>query len=141
METITIDEAMELFKLPREIGEYEGKPVTIGAGRFGPYVLHNRQYTSIPKGTDPMSITLDEAIGLIQEKRQQDSKKHIKFFLEDPKLEILNGRYGPYLAYDGKNFRLPRELHDKVNELTFAECMKIIQPAEKAADENTAETT
>ena len=140
METITIDEAMELFKLPREIGEYEGKPVTIGAGRFGPYVLHNRQYTSIPKGTDPMSITLDEAIGLIQEKRQQDSKKHIKFFLEDPKLEILNGRYGPYLAYDGKNFRLPRELHDKVNELTFAECMKIIQPAEKAADENTAET-
>ena len=140
METITIDEAMELFKLPREIGEYEGKPVTIGAGRFGPYVLHNRQYTSIPKGTDPMSITLDEAIALIQEKRQQDSKKHIKFFLEDPKLEILNGRYGPYLAYDGKNFRLPRELHDKVNELTFAECMKIIQPAEKAADENTAET-
>ena len=140
METITIEEAMELFKLPREIGEYEGKPVTIGAGRFGPYVLHNRQYTSIPKGTDPMSITLDEAIGLIQEKRQQDSKKHIKFFLEDPKLEILNGRYGPYLAYDGKNFRLPRELHDKVNELTFAECMKIIQPAEKAADENTAET-
>ena len=140
METITIDEAMELFKLPREIGEYEGKPVTIGAGRFGPYVLHNRQYTSIPKGTDPMSITLDEAIALIQEKRQQDSKKHIKFFLEDPKLEILNGRYGPYLAYDGKNYRLPRELHDKVNELTFAECMKIIQPTEKAAEENTAES-
>ena len=127
METITIDEAMELFKLPREIGEYEGKPVTIGAGRFGPYILHDRQYTSIPKGTDPMGITLDDAILLIQEKRQQDSKKHMKFFLEDPKLEILNGRYGPYLTYDGKNYRLPKSLHEKVTELTYDECMKIIQ--------------
>ena len=127
METITIDEAMELFKLPREIGEYEGKPVTIGAGRFGPYGLHDRQYTSIPKGTDPMGITLDDAILLIQEKRQQDSKKHMKFFLEDPKLEILNGRYGPYLTYDGKNYRLPKSLHEKVTELTYDECMKIIQ--------------
>ena len=127
METITIAEAMELFKLPREIGEYEGKPVTIGAGRFGPYVLHDRQYTSIPKGTDPMGITLDDAILLIQEKRQQDSKKHMKFFLEDPKLEILNGRYGPYLTYDGKNYRLPKSLHEKVTELTYDECMKIIQ--------------
>ena len=127
METITIDEAMELFKLPREIGEYEGKPVTIGAGRFGPYVLHDRQYSSIPKGTDPMGITLDDAILLIQEKRQQDSKKHMKFFLEDPKLEILNGRYGPYLTYDGKNYRLPKSLHEKVTELTYDECMKIIQ--------------
>jgi len=127
METITIDEAMELFKLPREIGEYEGKPVTIGAGRFGPYILHDRQYTSIPKGSDPMAITLDDAILLIQEKRQQDSKKHMKFFLEDPKLEILNGRYGPYLTYDGKNYRLPKNLHEKVTELTYDECMKIIQ--------------
>ena len=140
METITIEEAMELFKLPREIGEYEGKPVTIGAGRFGPYVLHNRQYTSIPKGTDPMSITLDEAIALIQEKRQQDIKKHIKFFLEDPKLEVLNGRYGPYLCYDGKNYRLPKEMHERANNLTFAECKKVIQQQEKGSDEKTAET-
>ena len=140
METITIEEAMELFKLPREIGEYEGKPVTIGAGRFGPYVLHNRQYTSIPKGTDPMSITLDEAIALIQEKRQQDIKKHIKFFLEDPKLEVLNGRYGPYLCYDGKNYRLPKEMHERANNLTFAVCKKIIQQQEKGSDEKTAET-
>ena len=129
MESITLDEAMELFKLPREIGEYENRPVTIGAGRFGPYILHNRQYTSIPKGTDPMSITLDDAIQLIQEKRQQESKKHMKFFLEDPKLEILNGRYGPYLTYDGKNYRLPKNLHEKATELTYDECMKIIQSA------------
>ena len=127
MEAITLDEALELFKLPREVGEYENKPVTIGAGRFGPYVLHDRQYTSLPKGTDPMTITLDEAIALIQEKRQQDSKKHMKFFLEDSKLEILNGRYGPYLVYDGKNYRLPKNLHEKAAELTYDQCMKIIQ--------------
>ena len=127
METITLEEALELFKLPREVGEYENKPVTIGAGRFGPYVLHDRQYTSLPKGTDPMTITLDEAIALIQEKRQQDSKKHMKFFLEDSKLEILNGRYGPYLVYDGKNYRLPKNLHEKATELTYDQCMKIIQ--------------
>ena len=134
MESITLTDALELFKLPREVGEYEGKPVTIGAGRFGPYVLHDRKYTSLPKNADPMAITLDEAIALIQEKRQQDSQKHLKFFLEDPKLEILNGRYGPYLVYDGKNYRLPKNLHEKAKELTFDECMKIIQavPVKKA---------
>ena len=133
IETITLEEALELFKLPREIGDYEGKPVTIGAGRFGPYILHDRKYTSLPKDADPMAITLDEAIALIQEKRQQDNQKHIKFFLEDPKLEILNGRYGPYLVYDGKNYRLPKNLHEKVAELTFDECMNIIHavPAKK----------
>ena len=126
IETITLEEALELFKLPREIGDYEGKPVTIGAGRFGPYVLHDRKYTSLPKDANPLTITLDEAIALIQEKRQQESQKHMKFFLEDPKLEILNGRYGPYLAYDGKNYRLPKNLHEKAKELTYDECMKII---------------
>lgn len=127
METITLEEALELFKLPREMGEYEGKPVTIGAGRFGPYILHDRKYTSLPKGIDPMSVTLDEAINLIEEKRQQDNQKHLKFFLEDPKLEVLDGRYGPYLAYDGKNYRLPKAMHEKAKELTYDECMKIIQ--------------
>lgn len=109
------------------MGEYEGKPVTIGAGRFGPYILHDRKYTSLPKGIDPMSVTLDEAINLIEEKRQQDNQKHLKFFLEDPKLEVLDGRYGPYLAYDGKNYRLPKAMHEKAKELTYDECMKIIQ--------------
>ena len=102
METITLQEAMELFKLPRELGEYENKPVTIGAGRFGPYILHDRKYTSLPKDADPLALTLDEAIALIEEKRQQDNEKHLKSFREDPKLEVLNGRYGPYLTYDGK---------------------------------------
>ena len=133
LETITLDEALELFGLPRELGNYENKPVTIGAGKFGPYVLHDRKYTSLPKDANPMTITLDEAIALIQEKRNQDRQKHLKFFLEDPKLEILNGRYGPYLVYDGKNYRLPKSMHEKATELTYDECMKVIQstPAKK----------
>ena len=134
METITLNEALELFKLPRELGDYEHKPVTIGAGRFGPYILHNRQYASLPKDTDPMTITLDEAIALIEEKRKQDSQKHLKIFLEDPKLEVLNGRYGPYLAYDGKNYRLPKNMHERAAQLTYEECMKVINavPAKKS---------
>ena len=126
LETITLNEALELFKLPRELGDYEHKPVTIGAGRFGPYILHNRKYTSLPKGVDPMTITLEEAIALIDEKRVQENQKHLKIFLEDPKLEVLNGRYGPYLSYDGKNYRLPKAMHEKAAQLTYDECMKII---------------
>ena len=126
IETITLEEALELFKLPREIGDYQGKPVTIGAGRFGPYILYDRKYTSVPKGVDPMSITLDEAIELIQEKQQEEKRKHLKTFAEDPKLEVLDGRYGPYLVYDGKNYRLPKSMHEKAAELTLEECMKVI---------------
>ena len=126
IETITLEEALELFRLPREIGDYQGKPVTIGAGRFGPYILHDRKYTSLPKDADPLSITLDEAIGLIQEKQQEEKRKHLKTFAEDPKLEVLDGRYGPYLVYDGKNYRLPKSMHEKAAELTFGECMKVI---------------
>ena len=124
--SITLEEALELFKLPREIGEYEGKNVTIGAGRFGPYVLHAGKYTSLPKDDDPMAITLEEAIKLIEEKRKQEVQKHLKIFLEDDKLEILNGRYGPYLVYDGKNYRLPKSLHERAAELKYEECMDII---------------
>jgi DNA topoisomerase-1 len=126
IETITLEEALELFKLPREIGDYQGKPITIGAGRFGPYILYDRKYTSVPKGTDPMSITLDEAVDLIQEKQQEEKRKHLKTFAEDPKLEVLDGRYGPYLVYDGKNYRLPKSMHEKAAELTLEECMKVI---------------
>ena len=129
MEAITLDEALELFKLPRTLGNYEGMTVTIGTGRFGPYVLHDRKFTSLPKDEDPMTITLEKAIELINEKRHQETKKHMKFFMEDPKLEILNGRYGPYLAYDGKNYRLPKSMHEKVADLTYEECMKIINKA------------
>ena len=131
METLTLNEALELFKLPRTVGDFEGNPVIIGAGRFGPYILHQKKYTSLPKGTDPMAVTLDEAIQLINEKRQQDTKKHLKMFPNDMKLEVLDGRYGPYLVYDGKNYRLPKALHSKVLELTYEECMAIIEKQKK----------
>ncbi len=131
IETITLDEALELFKLPRTLGEYEGKDVIIGAGRFGPYVLHNRKYVSIPKDTDPLSITLDEAIALIGAKRDEDDKRHLKKFDEDPKLEVMNGRFGPYIAYDGKNYRLPKAMHAKAAELSLEQCMDIVNKTKK----------
>ena len=129
IETITLDEAIELFKLPRQVGEFEGAPVTIGAGRFGPYVLHNKKYVSIPKGEDPLSLTLERAVELILEKRETEQKRHIKLFDEDAKLELLNGRYGPYIAYDGKNYRIPKNKQSHVEELTYDECMTIIKEA------------
>ena len=129
IETITLEEALELFKLPRQVGEFEGTSVTIGAGRFGPYVLHNRKYVSIPKDIDPMAITLEQAIELINEKRSNEQKRHIKTFEEDEKLELLNGRYGPYIAYDGKNYRIPKAKQENVEALTYDECMTIIKEA------------
>ena len=131
MNSITLEEALELFKLPRKLGEYEGETITIGTGRFGPYILHDRKYTSLPKGEDPMTITIERAIELINEKRTQETKKHLKMFLEDTKLEVLNGRYGPYLAYDGKNYRLPKSMHEKAKDLTYEECMKVIESQTK----------
>ena len=126
MDEITLDEALELFKLPRTVGQFEGSDVVIGAGRFGPYILHNKKYTSLPKTEDPMTVTLDTAIKLIEEKRQQEAQRHIKQFEEDAKLEILNGRYGPYIAYDGKNYRIPKAQHDKAAQLTYEQCMEIV---------------
>ena len=129
METITLDEALELFKLPRDLGQFEGTDVVIGAGRFGPYVLHDKKYTSLPKEEDPLTISLDAAINLIQKKRLQDAQRHLKTFEEDAKMEVMNGRYGPYIAYDGKNYRMPKALHDKAAELTYDQCMDIVRNA------------
>ncbi|MGN0069667.1 MAG: type I DNA topoisomerase [Prevotella sp.] len=133
MESITLEEALELFKLPRTVGDYEGSPVVIGTGRFGPYVMHDRKYVSLPKGEDPLGVTLQTAVALIEEKRRQEQQRHLKAFAEDPKLEILNGRYGPYIVYDGKNYRMPKAMHAKAAELTYAECMNIVDstPAKK----------
>ena len=137
METITLDEALDLFKLPRTLGEFEGTEVSVGAGRFGPYILHDKKYVSIPAGQDPLSITLDEAVALIQEKRKAEEERHLKTFDEEPELEILNGRYGPYLAYKGKNYRLPKNLAEKARDLSLEECMEVI----KEQDEKPAKTT
>ena len=131
IETITLNEALELFKLPRILGDYEGSEISIGVGRFGPYVLHDKKYVSLPKGEDPMTISLDAAIELIEEKRKQEKERHIKAFDEDPKLELLKGRYGPYLSYDGKNYHIDKKLQDKAlaGDMEYAECMEIIKNA------------
>ena len=131
METITVEEALELFKLPRTLGELEGMPVVVGTGKFGPYIMHNRKFVSLPKNEDPLTVTLETAIELINEKRQQDQERHLKAFENDPKMEILNGRYGPYIAYDGKNYRIPKAMHSKVKELTYEQCMEIIEKMKK----------
>ena len=131
MENITLEEAMELFQLPRTLGDFEGSPIVIGMGRFGAYVLHQKKYTSIPKETDPMAISMEEAIALIEEKRQQESQKHLKAFDADGKMQILNGRYGPYIAFDGKNYRIPKAMHATAAKLTFDQCMEIIEKQKK----------
>lgn len=129
METMTLEDALELFKLPRNLGQFEAQDVVIGAGRFGPYVMHKKKYVSVPKDQDPLTITLDGAIRLIQEKRLQEAKRHLKAFEEDTKFEVMNGRYGPYIAYDGKNYRLPKALHEKAEELTYEQCLDIVKNA------------
>lgn len=133
LETITLEEALELFRLPREIGEYEDSKVTVAIGRFGPYVRHKNQFFSLQKGDDPYSVDLQRAIELIEAKREKDSNALIKTFDEEPELRILNGRWGPYLSYKKKNFKLPKGTD--AAKLTMEECLKIVQestPAKKA---------
>ena len=125
METITLEEALELFKLPRTLGEYEGKTVSVGVGRFGPYILHNKVYVSLPKGLDPMEVTLEEAEPLILDKRQKEVERHIKKFEEEPKLEILNGSNGPYITYKGSNYKIPKDIVPQ--DLTLKSCLDLIK--------------
>ncbi|MDR0187004.1 MULTISPECIES: type I DNA topoisomerase [Prevotella] len=129
MGNLTLDEALELFKLPRTVGKFEDSDVVIGAGRFGPYVMHAKKYVSLPKEENPLTVTLETAIELIKKKRLADARRHLKTFPEDDKMEVMNGRYGPYIAYDGKNYRMPKALHAKAAELTYAECQEIIKNA------------
>ena len=127
MASITLDEALELFKLPRTLGEYEGKPVVANTGRFGPYINHDKKFVSIPKGEDPLEISLERAIELILSKREAEEKSHLKTFDEEPELEIRAGRFGPYIAYKGKNYKIPKAQADRAAELTLEECRKIIE--------------
>lgn len=129
MESLTLEDALELFKLPRTIGQFEDTDVVIGAGRFGPYVMHNKKYVSLPKEENPLTVGLETAIQLIQAKRLQEAQRHIKKFDENPDMEVMNGRYGPYIAFEGKNYRMPKNLHDKAAELTYEECQEIVKNA------------
>ena len=128
IETITLEEALELFKLPRTLGQYEGKTVTVGAGRFGPYVYIAGVYVSL-KTQDPMTVTLDEAIELLKEKQAAEAKRHLKKFDEEPELEIMNGRFGPYIAYKGNNYKIPKDIVPE--DLSLASCLELIRLQEE----------
>ena len=129
LETITLEEALELFRLPRELGEFDDSIVKIGAGKFGPYINIGKTYISIPKETDPLSISLEQAVQIILQYRLDEARKHLKAFEEDADLEVMNGRYGPYLSYKQQNYKLPKNMHDRAESLTYEECMEIINNA------------
>lgn len=135
METITLEDALELFKLPRKPGSFEEKEITVAVGRFGPYIKHDNKFISIPKTIDPLEINVEECIQLINAKREADSKKLIKTFAEDTTLQVLNGRFGPYIYKEGNNYRIPKTTDPLT--LTLEDCLKLIaeqgeKPAKKA---------
>ena len=127
IDSITLDEALNLFALPRTLGEWEGIPVAVNIGRFGPYIQVGKEFVSLPATLDPLSVSLDEAIELVQQKRQFEQKRQIKTFDENPDVEILNGRYGPYIAMSGKNYKIPTGVDPA--SLDLAACMEIIEKA------------
>ena len=127
MESITLEEALKLLQLPHKLGEYQGKPVTVGAGKYGPYVAHDGTYVSIPKDIDPLKITFEQAVILVHRKQIEEEERHLKRFEEDANMEILNGRYGPYIVLDGVNYRIPKGQQAKAASLTYEECKAIIE--------------
>ena len=122
---LTLEDALKLFEFPRVIGEYEGKDVTVAIGRFGPYVKHDGSFASIPAGMSPAAIALDEAVELIRAKREAEKNKTLKTFAEDTDLQILNGRYGPYIDYKKENYKIPKTVESPA-ELTAEQCHEII---------------
>lgn len=127
IENVTMEDAMELFKMPRNMGMFEDKPVVIGIGRFGPYVLHDKKYVSIPKDNDPYTIPLERAVELIEAKRVADANKTIKAFDENPDIQILNGRFGPYIKAGKKNVKIPKDREPA--SLTLEECVTLAENA------------
>ena len=125
IENITLDEALELFRLPRNLGEFEGTEVSVGTGRFGPYIRHDKFYVSLTGVADPLTITFEEAVRLIQNKRESESRKVLKTFPSNPDMEIMNGRYGAYIAYQGSNYKIPKNMEPTT--LTEEECQDIIK--------------
>ena len=128
---ITLEEALKLFDLPREVGTFEDKTVTAAVGRFGPYLRHDGKFVSIPKTLSPTTISIEEAIELILAKRTADNNKIVKTFDEDPDLQILNGRYGVYISYKKSNYKIPKTVTEPAS-LTYDEVKAIIETPESA---------
>ena len=127
LENITLDDALELFKLPRNVGNFEGEEMISAIGRYGAYVRHNGKFVSLKEGQDPLTITETEAITLILEKREEDANKYIKTFDEDNTMFVLNGRYGPYIKSGKKNVKIPKDMIPK--DLTYEECKELSEKA------------
>ena len=137
LETITLEEALALFDLPKNIGEYEGEVMTVAVGRFGPYVRHAGKFYSLPKDTDPLSCTAEQAIEIIREKRESEEKSLLKSFAEDADLSIRTGRFGPYLKYKTDNYKLPKDVDP--TSMSYEDCMKLIaETPAKTARKGTA---
>lgn len=128
IETLTMEEALKLFDLPRTVGEYEGKTVVAAVGRFGPFIRHDNKFISIPKELSPLAITLEESVELIEAKRLKEAQKYIKQFAEDPEMEILNGRFGPYIVYQKANYKIPKTVSNPAG-LSYKECLSIVTEA------------
>ncbi|OUQ54135.1 DNA topoisomerase I [Alistipes sp. An116] len=131
IESITLDEALELFALPREVGELDGEKLTIGIGKYGPYVRYGSSFASLPKGDDPYTLTHERAVEIVREHQAAAAAAHtpLRSFEEDPDMLVKNGRYGAYIAYKGKNYRIPKGT--KPEELTLEECLKIVAASKK----------
>jgi DNA topoisomerase I len=150
LENITIEDALELFKLPRRVGEFEGKDITAAIGKFGPYVRHDGKFVSLGKEMDPLTIDEATAVQLIKDKREADAKKLIKEFDQEPELKVLNGRWGPYISFKKSNYKIPKETN--AEELTYEACIELIEnqppprgkgkaPAKKTASAPKAKST
>ena len=131
IETISLKDALELFKLPKAVGEYEDKEMKVAIGRFGPYIRHNGAFVSLPKEIDPHDVTEEKAIELINEKRKKDAEKLIKAFAEDPEVKVLNGRWGAYIEFGKLNVKIPKD-KDPLS-LTYEECKALADAAPKDA--------
>ena len=131
IETITLDEVLKLFEFPRILGEYEGKEVSVSVGRFGPYVRHNNTFYGLAKTDNPANIDIERAIELIGEKRQKDVENTILTFEQDPDMHVLNGRFGPYISYKKKNYRIPKDTDPR--SLTYEDCLRLVEAAPKTA--------
>jgi DNA topoisomerase I len=127
IESITLEEALELFRMPRDLGLFEGKNVTVGIGRFGPYIRYNNQFISLTKSDDPYAVILDRAVELIRNNQDKQEKALLKSFDAEPQLKIMNGRWGPYIVFKKENFKIPKSV--KAEELSLEGCLKIVHDA------------
>ncbi len=139
IETITLEEALELFKLPKKVGEFEDKEMTVAIGRFGPYIRHNSSFYSLPKGLDPLDVEQDQAIQIIEEKRQKDKDKIIRVFDENPEAKIENGRWGPFIRFGKQNLKIPKGT--EVEKISYADVLKWAEEDSKGSGAKKTKTT